>query len=144
MGKVFCLLGAGVVIGVDRLLKFWVEGSLELGRSCSLLDGAVSLRRVHNPGGALGIFASCPNIFLIVAAVVSTGLFIAVLTADLPGPLVKVGVSLLLGGAVGNLIDRLLFGYVIDFILVYRFPVFNLADACIVIGVGLILLRWLL
>jgi signal peptidase II len=79
-----------------------------------------------------------------VAAVVSAGLFIAILTTDLPGPLVKLGVALILGGAVGNLIDRLLFGYVIDFILVYRFPVFNLADACVVIGVGLILLRWLL
>jgi len=144
MGKVFCLLAAGVVIGVDRLLKFWVEGSLGVCRSCSLLDGVISLRRVHNPGGAFGIFANCPNIFLIVAAVVSAGFFIAILTTDLPGPLIKVGVSLILGGTVGNLIDRLLFGYVIDFILVYRFPVFNLADACVVIGVGLIMFRWLL
>lgn len=132
---------AGLAIGLDRLVKLWAASALTLSEPHPLLGQAIRLTRVHNAGGAFGIFPGNGTLFLIVSSVVAVGLVSILLVARLRGRLVKFGLALILGGAVGNLIDRLHFGYVLDFFEVRGFPVFNLADACVTVGVGLILIH---
>lgn len=135
------LLIAGLVVGLDRLLKGWAASSLTLSDPRPLLGQAIRLTRVHNVGGAFGIFRGNGDLFVAVSSIVAVGLIILLLAVNLRAPLLKIGLALVLGGAIGNLIDRLYFGYVLDFFEVRGFPVFNLADTCVTVGVGLILIR---
>jgi len=133
---------AGFVIGADRFLKWWVQEHVFLPQT--LIPGLVRLNLVHNMGGAFGIFPRSGPLFIIVPTLVSAGIAGALLFAPLHGKTIKVGLSLVLGGALGNLIDRLTLGYVLDFFEVRWFSVFNLADACITVGVVLIIIHTLL
>lgn len=126
------LLAMGVV-AADQLSKLWVRGHLWLGESIPLA-GPIRLTHVHNSGVAFGFL---PNhtfpIFLTIAMSIAIIVLSYRLAAFHPWP-VKVSLGLILGGGVGNLIDRLPDGYVTDFIDLQVWPVFNLADSSIVVG----------
>jgi len=141
MSSVPYLFAAGLIVGLDRLTKGWAASTLILSEPHPFLGQVVRLTRVHNVGGAFGIFPGNGTVFVIVSSVVAMGLFIFLLAADLRGKLLKAGLALVLGGAIGNLIDRLHYGYVLDFFEVRGFSIFNLADACVTVGVGLILVH---
>ena len=105
-----------------------------------LLPGVLHLTYVQNTGAAFGLFRGCAGLFIALAVVIAG--WVSVELSQRPHPtLGRVGLSLILGGAVGNLIDRARLGSVIDFIDLRVWPVFNLADSAITIGVGLLL--WL-
>lgn len=113
---------------------------LPVGESVSLIPGIVHLTHVRNPGAAFGILPNQQIIFLIVSiAVILFILFYyykgAVKTTD---RLTTVSLGLVLGGAIGNLIDRTVSGRVTDFIDFRFWPVFNIADSAIVVGVALL------
>jgi signal peptidase II len=95
------------------------------------------LTLVHNPGGAFGLLPEHSGAFIAVSAVVVAALA-ALLLLGQWRPLGRVGSALLLGGAAGNLVDRVRWGYVLDFLQVPGFPVFNAADVAIVVGAGLL------
>lgn len=141
MSRVPYLFAAGLIVGLDRLTKGWAASTLILSEPHPFLGQVVRLTRVHNVGGAFGIFPGNGTVFVIVSSVVAMGLFIFLLAVDLRGKLLKAGLALVLGGAIGNLIDRLHYGYVLDFFEVRGFSIFNLADACVTAGVGLILVH---
>lgn len=141
MGGVSYLLLSGVIVLLDRLLKGWAAASLAPAASRPLLGEVIRLTRVHNVGGAFGIFPGNGVLFLTVSFIVSIALVVLFLAVPLRGTLLKTGLSLVLGGAVGNLIDRLQFGYVLDFFEVRGFSIFNLADACLTMGIGFILVH---
>jgi signal peptidase II len=143
MRKLFPFLVAGSIVGLDRLLKGWAMNTLPLGVPRPLIGDVIRLTRVHNVGGAFGIFQQNGLLFLVVSALVGCGL-IALLAARPPrGVWAPLGLSIILGGAIGNLIDRLTYGPVIDFFEIRGFPVFNLADACVTVGTGLVLIHML-
>jgi signal peptidase II len=96
----------------------------------------------RNPGAAFGILAYRTEFFIIIGTLVAVGIIIALLKLPPGKHLLKVALAMLLGGAIGNLIDRVRIGYVIDFFDFRIWPVFNIADSAIVIGV--ILLAWFL
>ena len=125
---------ASSVLGLDRLTKALVSGSLRPGESIPLLDGVLRLTRVHNLGGAFGLFPQHRTVFLGLSCGVALGLTLALGAGLLTRRLVMIGGALLWAGAVGNLIDRLSWGYVLDFIELPHFPVFNVADCAIVVG----------
>ena len=107
-----------------------------------LIDGVLTFRLTYNPGGAFGILRGVPGFFLI-ATVVVVGIVIA-WARHLEDARWAVALGLVFGGGLGNLVDRLFRdtdGQVVDFVDLHVWPVFNLADSAIVIGVGLIL--WL-
>jgi len=143
MNRVPYLFLAGLIVGLDRLSKGWAASTLVLSEPRPLLEPVFRLTRVHNVGGAFGIFPGSGTLFIIVSSVVAVGLFIFLLKGDLRGRLLGIGLSLVLGGAIGNLIDRLDYGYVLDFFEVRGFSIFNLADTCVTIGVGLVLIHTL-
>ena len=138
------LFVAGLIVGLDRLTKGWAASTLVLSEPRPFLGHVIRLTRVHNVGGAFGIFPGSGAVFIVVSSVVAIGLFVFFLVADLRGRVLSAGLALVLGGAIGNLIDRLHYGYVLDFFEVRGFSIFNLADACVTVGVGLILLHTIL
>ncbi len=140
MDRIPYLFLTSALILLDRLAKWWASTALDVGRPVPLIGQAIRLTRVHNAGGAFGIFPGNGEIFLAVSGLISLVLLAVLLVGRVRGRLVRFGMSIVLAGAVGNLIDRLLYGYVLDFFEIRGFPVFNLADACITVGAGLIIL----
>ena len=109
------------------------------GHSFPLVPSILHLTYVQNTGAAFGLFPGYPRVFVMLAVVVA-GWIIVELTRTRPRAWpVETGLLVILGGALGNLIDRLRFGYVVDFIDLRVWPVFNLADSAVTIGVGLLL-----
>ncbi|QAA76541.1 MAG: Lipoprotein signal peptidase [Candidatus Bipolaricaulis sibiricus] len=136
------ILLAVLVLALDLGTKAWVARALERGASRALLGDIVRLTRVHNPGGAFGLLPQHTWAFVLVSSLVVIVLG-AILVRGRWRGLAGVGGALLLGGAAGNLVDRIRWGYVLDFLEVPGFSVFNVADAGIVVGAGLLALALL-
>jgi signal peptidase II len=144
-------LAALVVLVVDQVTKLSISNSLQVGQTSSLIEGYVRLRYTQNTGAAFGIFSDRTGILSIVSLVVIVGIVVAFVRLGNPTWLSVLAAGLVLGGALGNLADRVRLGYVVDFIevfkpqlilnnVVYTFPVFNAADSAITVGVVLILI----
>ena len=139
------LLGLAIsVIAIDQVVKAVVSAELRSGRVVDLLGGLVRLDYTSNAGAAFGFFQNGGLLFALVAIVVSVAIVAYFWRAENSPLLVRTALGLILGGAVGNLIDRVRLGFVVDFIDLRWWPVFNLADSAIVIGVALLLLHALL
>lgn len=125
-----------VVVALDQLSKYLVASRMELGQSIPLVKDFLAITYVQNPGAAFGMFPY-RTIFFIIIALVAMGLIVyyyRILPAGYT--LLRLGLALQLGGALGNMIDRVRNAYVVDFIDLKFFPpVFNLADTAIVLGV---------
>ena len=116
--------------------------SLTEGQAYPLL--LFDLHHVHNRGAAFGIMQSGGLVFVVVALIVLAAVFVLNAQIRRSGPAVTAAVGLIAGGTLGNLVDRLRFGYVVDFIDLRWWPVFNVADSAICIGVGLLMWKMLL
>lgn len=134
-----------VIVAFDQWIKYLVETRLVMQQAVEVLP-FLALYRTYNTGIAFSMFSSVGDTGLIVLslAVVAFVLFLAFRTE--PGQwLARLGFTLIIGGAIGNLIDRAVYGHVIDYILfhtpVWSFAVFNLADTFITIGAGLVILE---
>ncbi len=122
-----------VVVAADQATKALVRANVDLGSRDGVLPG-VELVHVRNRGVAFGLFSD-GGVILVVIGVVSVVALLAFFATHSRRPLVWLPTGLLLGGAAGNLIDRLRQGFVTDFIDLPAWPAFNLADTCITIGV---------
>ncbi|UTY38807.1 signal peptidase II [Allocoprobacillus halotolerans] len=133
-----------IVIG-DQVTKIIVNHTLSLGASYSIIDNFFYFTYVHNTGAAWGMLSGKMSLFFIVALVASVGIVYYFIKCEPYQKLTRFGLILVFGGLIGNLIDRVVFGYVrdfIDFIIFgYNFPVFNVADMAITIGMALIILE---
>jgi len=149
------LLVASIVGGIlflDQVTKTLIAQSLEIGQHVPILAGFFDLTHMRNPGAAFSFLAQAPEwfrqpFFLVATGVAIVALLFFILYAQEEGPLLVVAAASILGGAIGNLIDRLLYGEVIDFLLFYwrdwAWPAFNVADSCITLGVvGLLWASW--
>jgi signal peptidase II len=140
------LLVAGLVVGVvllDQLTKAWVVAALSDGPQ-SIIGDTVELRLSRNPGGAFSLLTSFTPLLAVLAVIVAVVL--VRVAQRMTDPVMVVALSLVLGGALGNLLDRLfrspgfLRGEVVDFIRVGSFPSFNVADSAITIGAVLLVI----
>jgi len=128
-----------VVIVFDQLSKAWIWRTLgpAEGSSVALLGSWLKLTLVKNTGVAFGLFQHIPYFFTITSVLISIGA-ILFYRYQLPNdqPWVQISLGMIVGGAIGNIIDRMRLGFVIDFVHVTWFPgIFNLADSAITIGV---------
>ena len=132
-----------VVVSLDQLSKSWVMAWLPEGHWWSPWSGEAAeiLRITHvtNSGAAFGLFPNQGSFFILIAIIVVIAIVFYYRRLPAEDWLIRVSLGLQLGGAIGNLIDRLRFGYVVDFIDISFWPVFNLADASITVGVLLII-----
>lgn len=131
-----------VIINVlDRISKWWIEtnlGPVE-GTSMPILPPWLYLTYIHNTGVAFGMFQGIPHFFTIVNIIISIGALYLYRTQMAHTPLVQICVGGIVGGAVGNIIDRIRQGYVTDFVHVTWFPgIFNVADSAITVCVILL------
>lgn len=132
------------VLLLDQAAKWLVDRDLKGRPPVAVLGGLFQLDYTRNTGAAFSIFRSGGWLFAVVAVAVVLGILLYYPRFRTRGMLLTLALGLVLGGAVGNLMDRVRLGYVIDFVDFGWFPVFNLADAAIVCGVGLLILTSLL
>jgi signal peptidase II len=138
-----------LIVGLDQATKAVVRATLPLHESVTIIPGLLDFTHIRNTGAAFGLFntADFPYKTAIISLVAVAGLVgVGVYSAGLPRHqiLARVGLALVIGGAAGNLIDRVSEGSVVDFVdaywLSYHFWAFNLADSAITIGVILMIL----
>ena len=130
------LLGLGL-LGVDQWLKAYISANLPLGQRQALWPGVVELTTVHNYGAAWSSFSGMRWLLVAVTAAILIALAVLLVKRIVRHPLGVLSCALLLSGGLGNIIDRLRLGYVVDmFHLEFwpSYPVFNVADLCIVLG----------
>ena len=148
--RIWMLLIAAAVIVADRLTKRWVGAHLGLGQAIVVIPKVFRITHVLNTGAAFSMFENLNEhtvrnllvTFSIVAVVV---VLILLWKVGRTFTMTSVGLALILGGALGNLYDRVMYSHVVDFLEVhiahYHWPDFNVADSCIVIGASLLLLE---
>ncbi len=137
-----------VWIGFDQASKYWIVHTLgpePLMQAIPLLGDWARIIYSRNTGVAFGMFQGFPQLFTVTSLLISAGA-IYFYWFHLPKhyPLIQVSMGLILGGALGNVIDRIRLGYVVDFIQVGWFPVFNFADSAICVGAALLALHTVL
>jgi signal peptidase II len=131
------------VFALDRLTKGLVNANVPFGTEVPVIDHVLGITNVHNSGAAFGFAPAGAAFFLIASVAVSIG--IAVYVARHPGDLRTDAIlGLIMGGTVGNGFDRIAFGTVTDFVNVHFWPVFNVADSAISIGVVALLATYVL
>jgi len=130
------------VIGVDHVTKSWVANHFLPEESRIIIPHVLYLTYVQNYHGAFGLFGTHPLLLTAAASAVLIGFYLWYRREGAAAQ-VHVAFALIFGGAVGNIVDRLRFGYVHDFIDFRVWPVFNVADSAITIGVSLLLLQML-
>lgn len=138
---------AFLVLALDRLTKWTVARRLSLHDSIQVIPGFFRIVHAENPGAAFGIFAESPAQWKIALLILFSVIALLIVSALLwkSGHRLTatgVGLSLILGGAIGNLWDRIVSRHVVDFLLFYigrfQWPAFNVADSAIVVGAGLL------
>ena len=133
------MLYAGIVVvfvALDQLVKYLVRANIALGEVVGFIPHLLGLTYVQNTGAAFSILSEHTWLLTLVSAVASVAIAVAIWKNAFRHPIGKVILSLILAGAVGNLIDRALFGFVTDMFrtLFMNFAVFNVADICVVCG----------
>jgi len=138
---------AVVVIALDQWSKGLVRQNIGLGQAIypiPFLEPFFRFTYWQNTGAAFGLLQNT-NIFLLIVSIIMSVVIIYSYHKAIDEPVIyRISLGLMLGGAIGNAIDRVTLGFVTDFIAVGRFPVFNIADSSVTVGVGLMLLGMLI
>ena len=148
--KTLIILNSVIVGGilVDLLTKLLVAGLMTLGQSVTLIPGVLKLTYIHNYGAAFGMLSDQRWVFMVISTIAIIGIGIYLFGFCKERMLLKVGLAMIISGGLGNMIDRVFYGYVIDMINVCLFPfwkwIFNVADSFVCVGAGLVVLALIL
>ena len=135
-------------IGLDLLTKLLVAGLMSLGQSVALIPGVLNLTYIHNYGAAFGMLSEHRWVFMVVStvAIICIGIYLFGFCKE--RMLLKVGLAMIISGGLGNMVDRVFYGYVIDMIDFCLFSfwkwIFNVADAFVCVGAGVVVLSLIL
>lgn len=140
---------SGAIVALDQAVKIYVHTDFRLGESVTVMQDFFNITYVRNPGAAFGFLRDAPeafrSIFFLSVPPAVMGIILAMLyTTPDSNKLQTFALSCVFGGAIGNYIDRIRFGYVVDYLdfhykNIYTYPAFNVADIAIVSGVGFIM-----
>ncbi|MEI7475102.1 MAG: signal peptidase II [bacterium] len=147
VNRLCLILFASIIILLDQITKVWVSNNLILGQKIFVFKNFISFIFVRNTGAAFSLFAQHTQLLSLFSAIVAVSIIIYFLKKRGIIPFYNViGWSLILGGTLGNLADRVRLGFVIDFIKldIINSPVFNIADVAINIGAFIILMKALI
>ncbi|WP_047984950.1 signal peptidase II [Ornithinibacillus californiensis] len=137
-----------IVIAIDQFTKYLVVKNMELYEQINIIDGFFYLTSHRNSGAAWGILEGQMGFFYVITLIVIAGIIYYLHKFGKESKLLASGLGLILGGAIGNFIDRLFHQEVVDFfdfiIFGYDFPIFNIADAALTIGVVIVIIATLL
>lgn len=123
----------------DQLTKFYIQKTMVLGMSVPVFADILHITYILNPGAAFGILENQRVFFIIIAFVMISTIIYMYPKIAVHCLVMRLGIGFLIGGAAGNVIDRIQTGYVVDFIDFRIWPIFNIADIAIVFGVGMII-----
>lgn len=138
---IISFIAAVLIVVIDQLLKLLVVNTIKTSGSVEILGGLVNFQYVENRGMAFGMLKDCRWLFIIFTVIVVVGVIIYMITTKPQSKFLLTSLALILGGGVGNLIDRIFLGYVVDYIQLSFFsPVCNFADYCITIGTVLLII----
>ena len=136
-----------VMIAGDQALKGWTVSHLELGESIPFIPAIMQLTRVHNYGAAWSSLSGKTVLLIAVTAVTMIAVAVLLIRRVVRHPLGVAACLLILGGGISNIIDRIRLGYVVDMfdLLLFSYPVFNLADCFVVVGaiLGAVYYLWI-
>ena len=137
-----------VAVGLDQLSKYLIISNLELHESIEIIPGVFNFTYIQNRGAAFGSFDEHRWIFLVLSTVMIIAILAFLFWKKPQDKLLLASLILITGGGIGNMIDRVCLGYVIDFLDFCAFPnlwmwIFNVADACVCIGAGMLAL-WMI
>ncbi|WP_078554805.1 signal peptidase II [Bacillus alkalicellulosilyticus] len=136
-----------VIIVLDQITKWYIVKSMELGERITIIENVLYITSHRNKGAAFGILQGQMWFFYIVTIIVIVFLIYYIQKEAKKSRFLGISLGLLLGGAIGNFIDRVFRGEVVDFIdtyiITYDFPIFNVADSALVIGVGLMMIKFI-
>lgn len=132
---VLSLFLAAILVGADQLFKFLTVQNIALGENVPIFPGLLSFTHIRNEGMAFGLLEGQRWVFVGLTAVLALVIILALFRYPHHNKLSYLSSAILLGGGIGNLIDRAFLGYVVDYIKVSFFPpVFNFADCCVTVG----------
>ncbi|KGM97364.1 signal peptidase [Clostridium novyi A str. 4552] len=130
-----------IIVGIilDRITKLWALKELSNGREIEVIKNFFSFNYLENRGAAFGIFQGKTALLVLVTLVVMIGVIYYFIKYKPTSKFIRLGIALIVSGALGNLYDRIFYKYVVDFILihyknVYYYPTFNIADILVVVG----------
>lgn len=134
---VFFIIAIGVL--VDRLVKKWALVTLKGGMDIEVIKGFFTLQYLENKGAAFGIFQGKIILLTIVTLIVLVAMIVYLFKFKPKSKMLKISFALIISGAIGNLLDRIMYKYVVDFLMlhykdIYYFPTFNVADVLVVSG----------
>lgn len=147
MSPIVCLIMVAVLVGCDQIVKLWVVNSLAPVVTMPIISGVLSFTYVENTGAAFGIFTGQRTLLIILVAAILCGACWLIFSGKVKGNLERLCVTLIISGGLGNLIDRVRHGFVVDFIDInqlFAYPMFNLADCFVVVGACLLVISVLL
>ncbi len=142
----------GVIVIIDQLTKFFIVKYLPLHDTVPVVSGLFNIIHIKNPGGAFGLLANLTPgmrtfIFLFISSLAVGLIFYFYIKTPVNQAWLAAGFALIFGGAIGNLIDRIRFGVVTDFLdfylSKYHWPAFNVADSAITVGIGIFIVHLL-
>lgn len=147
MKKLYWILLLGT-FAIDQITKYIIDATMQLGQSIPVIKKFFSITAVHNTGAAWSMFEGQMVLFAIVS-IIALGIMIAYFASTKQEEFItRSGLILMISGTLGNFYDRMMFQYVRDFldfnIFGYDFPVFNVADICLCVGAGLIILTFVI
>lgn len=127
------------IVGLDQLVKQILSHQIQLFEKITVIPGVFDLTHIRNDGAAYNLFSQVPVVLILMPALVmSAGLIYLGMFSKKKNPLLQIAISAVIGGGLGNLLDRITKGYVLDFFDIHIIPVFNVADIFICIGCGLL------
>lgn len=136
----FYLIISLLIVTFDYIIKLKVKNNMNVGESINVVGNFLKITYIQNKGAAFGMLQEQQNLFLIVGFI--TIVFLVNLFLKTEDKITKIAISMVIGGAIGNIVDRILYGYVVDmfdFNGVWSY-IFNFADICVVLGVALLTL----
>jgi len=142
----------GTIFVLDQVTKAWIQETMRLHESIPIIERFFSLTYIRNAGAAFGLFAEHGNglrmaFFVTISIIAIVFLLTFFMRMPKEALLGRLSVAMVMGGALGNLVDRVRFGEVVDFldfyIGTYHWPAFNVADSCISVGVSLLILYFI-
>ena len=136
----FFVLSSIVVLMIDQFTKYMVNTKIPLNSSVEIIPNIIFISHVKNSGAAFGIFQNRINVFIVISVIAIILIIILKIKLNLDSILYNISLGFILGGAIGNLIDRIVFREVIDFLHLRYFAVFNVADSFICIGFGIVII----
>ena len=129
-----------IIVFMDQIIKYYIINNFNYGQSLAIIKGVFHLTYVKNTGAAFGILKNANNFFIIVSIVIILFLLFYRYYYFKSNIYINMSIGLIIGGAVGNLIDRILLNHVVDYLDFRIWPVFNLADSAIVVGAGFLII----